>query len=117
LTGLILAAAVIGGIASFFGSPALFVPVAGVVFICGLPFALISSFIHGFVSYSEDRKDKRAWELEDTEYEIAAMREDAEDSRWDMREAAENERAMAKREAEMRRGDKVIVDNRQIHFH
>jgi UPF0716 family protein affecting phage T7 exclusion len=132
LTGLILASAVVGVAALFLGGPGMFIPAAGVVFLCGLPFALISSFIHGEVSYSADRADRRAWEADDTEYGIAVMREEGEDSRWYMREEAEDRREAAREESAAerdlarkawaderaaKRGSKVIVDNRQIHFH
>jgi hypothetical protein len=103
------------------GGPALFIPAAGIAFFLGLPFALLSSFVRGHISYAEDRKDRRSRKELDAEYELAVMREEAEDERLALREAEKEWRSCvreAKREeAAKRLGGKVIVDNRQIHIH
>jgi uncharacterized membrane protein len=52
--------AIIGAVVSALtGIGALFWVVGGAVFICGLPSALVSSFVHGEVSYAQDREDYR----------------------------------------------------------
>jgi hypothetical protein len=55
----------------------------GVVFICGLPSALISSFIHNEVSYAQDRADYRQAMLEIKADELIDAHEFAEDLRTD----------------------------------
>jgi hypothetical protein len=78
----------------------------GAFFLFGLPGALATSFIHGEVSYAQDRADYRQ-QLSD----LAAM-ETAEDY-----ELAEDERTDRIIEA-MEEGPRCIVhDNRQVHFH
>jgi len=51
------------------------------IFICGLPFALIGSFVHGEVSYTQDRADYRQLCSDITAQEIAETHEYAEDER------------------------------------
>jgi hypothetical protein len=77
----------------------------GAVFICGLPFAVISSFVHGEVSYAQDREDYRQAVSEIEAEELADEREFAEDARLDR----------LIRSLETRTN--IYNDNRQVHLH
>jgi hypothetical protein len=82
MTGLIIVSVIIGGIAyALTGLGFLFWLAAGVVFVCGLPFALIFSLIHGEVSYAQDRADYREMMSEIAAAELADEHEFNEDMR------------------------------------
>jgi hypothetical protein len=103
---LIIIAAIIGGIASAFtGIGMLLWLVGALVFICGLPFALISSFVHGEVSYGQDRADYRQEMAEINAEELADEQEFAQDARVDRLVEA------------IKRKQRPSIDNRQIHIH
>jgi hypothetical protein len=77
----------------------------GFIFICGLPFALISSFVHGEVSYAQDREDYRQALAEIKAEERACEHEFAEDARIDrLIESSKTQTS-------------IYNDNRQVHFH
>jgi len=59
------------------------IAVGGFIFICGLPSALLGSFVHDEVSYAQDRADYRQLCSDLTAQEIAETREYAEDERND----------------------------------
>jgi hypothetical protein len=100
----VIAGAVISGVT---GMGFLFWVAAGVFFVCGLPFALISSFIHGEISYAQDRADYRQTMSEITAEELTDEHEFAEDARVDR---------LVKAVKRKRRGD-TYNDNRQVHLH
>jgi hypothetical protein len=77
----------------------------GVFFVCGLPFAVISSFIHGEVSYAQDRADYRQIMSEIAAEELAEEHEFAEDARLDR--LVESSRVRTN----------IYNDNRQVHLH
>jgi hypothetical protein len=81
--------------------------VAGLLFFCfGLPGALLASFVHGEVSYAQDRADLRQLESDCAAREIAEEHEYLEEERTDrLLDAAKKSRTT------------VYRDNRQIHFH
>jgi hypothetical protein len=80
---------------------------AGVlIFVCGLPSALLFSFVHGEVSYAQDRADCRQEAAELRAEERAEEREFAADGRID--------RLV---ESVKKNSAKSYNDNRQIHFH
>jgi len=80
---------------------------AGILFFCfGLPGALLASFIHGEVSYAQDRADLRQLRSDCAAREIAEEHECLEEARADrLIGAAKKSRT------------NVYCDNRQIHFH
>jgi hypothetical protein len=102
LTMSIIADAAVSGLT---GIGFLFWLAGGVVFICGLPFALISSFVHGEVSYAQDRADYRQIMAEIQAEELADEHEFAEDARVDRLIKSGETRA------------RVYNDNRQVHLH
>lgn len=58
--------------------------VAGIFFfVCGLPGALITSFVHDEVSYAQDRADYRQLKSDIAAQELAETHEYAEDERND----------------------------------
>ena len=77
------------------------------LFVCGLPAALITGYIHSENSYAQDREDARAeraeWAAEEREY----LREAAADDR--------NDRLIDSLERSGRRT--TYIDNRQVHYH
>jgi hypothetical protein len=79
--------------------------IGGAVFICGSPFTLILSFVHGEVSYAQDREDYRQMMAEIEAEELLTDHELAEDARTSrLLESSSGEPA-------------VYNDNRQVHFH
>ena len=104
----LIIAAVIGLIVSGVTGIGILGWAAGILFfIFGLPGALIASFIHGEVSYAEDRADYRETMSEIAAADLAGEHEYAEDARIDRLVDA------VKRG---RRG-KTYADNRQVHIH
>jgi hypothetical protein len=77
----------------------------GFFLVCGLPFAVISSFIHGEVSYAQDREDYRQAMAEVKAEELADEHEFAEDVRLDR--FVKSSRAQTN----------ICNDNRQVHLH
>jgi len=57
--------------------------VGAIFFACGLPFALVGLFVHGEVSYAQDRADYREYLAECSEDRRALEHELAEDIRND----------------------------------
>jgi hypothetical protein len=100
----ILFGAVVAGLT---GIEVLFWIAAGAFCVCGLPFALLSSFVHGEVSYAQDRADYREVLSEIHAEELADEHESAEDARLG---------ALVKTMKKIRRGD-TYNDNRQVHIH
>jgi hypothetical protein len=81
---LLIVSAIIGAVVSALtGIGLLFWVVGGVVFIGGLPSALVSSFIHNEVSYALEREDYRQTMLEIKAGELIDEHELAEDARTD----------------------------------
>jgi len=79
----------------------------GLVFICGLPAALLVGFVHGEVSYAQDRADWRA--------EKSDMAADLRETDRAYSETERLDRLLERVDQES--GDTIINDNRQIHFH
>ena len=80
--------------------------VAGILFfIFGLPGALVGSFIHGEVSYSQDRADYRQTIADINADYRANEHEYAEDMRTELLLSDQSKKPT------------VINDNRQIHLH
>jgi hypothetical protein len=77
----------------------------GIVFICGLLFALISSFVHSEVSYAQDRADYREAMAEIKAEELADEHEFAEDTRVDRLAGSLKPRTA------------IYNDNRQVYLH
>jgi hypothetical protein len=75
-------------------------------FVCGLPWALVTSFVHNEVSYTQDRADYRATMAEIAAEELACDHEYAEDARVDR--IVESVKKSQK---------KTYNDNRQVHIH
>jgi hypothetical protein len=98
---------IIAGVAvsGFTGIDFLFWIAGGAFFACGLPFALVASFIHGEVSYAQDRADYRQAIAEINAEELADEHEFAEDARVDRLIRSGETRAS------------VYNDNRQVHLH
>ena len=91
MVGLFIVSVLIGAVAALLiGSGTAFWVAVGIFFICGLPFALVTSFVYDAVSYAADRADERQV----------------------MAELAEDER----RALEHERGGTVYNDNRQVHI-
>jgi hypothetical protein len=105
---LLILSIVIGTItAGLTGIDLLFWVVGGFVFICGLPGALITSFVHGEISYAQDREDYRQ-----TMSDIKA------DELADEHEYAEDERVNRLVDAVKRKqGNTIYNDNRQIRLY
>jgi len=81
--------------------------IAGVFFfLCGLPGAVIGGFIHGEVSYAQDRADYRQLKSDISAREIAEAREYSEDER--------NDKLV---ETIGKTPTKVYHDNREQHIH
>jgi len=109
MLGLIIISLVIGFVvAGFSGIGFVGTAVGAFFFICGLPFALIGSFVYDAVSYAQDRADYRQLCSDITAQEIAETREYAEDER--------NDRLV---ETINKSPKQVINDNRKqsIHLH
>ena len=83
------------------------VVVGGLLFCCGLPFALVTSFIHGEVSYAQDRADYRSEMADLAEVERAIAHDIAEEERLDRLIKSGGSRTTPT----------VYHDNRQIHYH
>jgi hypothetical protein len=106
MIALLIVSAIIGAaVAGVTGISVLFWIAGGFFFICGLPFAAAAAFIHGEVSYAQDREDYRQAMSELQAEELAAGHEFAEDVRFDR--LAASSRAQTN----------VFNDNRQVHFH
>jgi hypothetical protein len=104
---LLIIAAVIGAVVSGLTGIGLLGWAAGIFFfVCGLPGALITSFVHGEVSYAQDRADYRQY-LSD----MAAARIAEE------HEYAEEDRAGRLVEAIQKNPKLVLHDRRQVHLH
>jgi hypothetical protein len=94
MIALLLFSAIVGMFVAGVAGP-IFGVIAGVaLFVCGVPFALISDFVHDSISYAADRADYRSM--------IEELNEDAREI-----ERAERED----------RGPSVFNDNRQVHIH
>jgi hypothetical protein len=102
---LIMSAAAGAAVYGFTGIGFLFWIAGGVFFVCGLPFAIISSFIHGEVSYAQDRADYRQAMAEIKAGELADEHEFAEDERADRIIKSGKARTS------------IYTDNRQVHIH
>jgi hypothetical protein len=102
MIGLAIVAAVIGFIAGIvLSSSTVGWIVFAVIFICGLPFALIGMFIHGEVRYTQD-----------CAYDRQVMSDLAADRR-----AEEHEDAADRRARKRKRGiTQIYCDNRQVYF-
>jgi hypothetical protein len=88
------------------GSGAFALLTGGVFFACGLPFALLFSFVGSAVSYVQDRADCR-WE--NAELKAEELVED--------HEFAEDERLDRLVEAAKKIPASIYNDNRQVHLH
>jgi ABC-type multidrug transport system fused ATPase/permease subunit len=101
----LIISAVFGAVVSAVtGFDFLFWIAGGVFFICLLPFVLLSSFVHGEVSYAQDRADYRQEMSELKAEELADAREFTEDERLN-------------RVIRSLKTQTNIYDNRQVHFH
>jgi hypothetical protein len=104
---LLIVALILGVIVSgLTGIGVLFIPAVIFFFVCGLPWALVTSFVHNEVSYTQDRSDYRETMAEITTEEIACDHEYAEDERVD--------RLV---EAVKKIQTKTYNDNRQVRFY
>jgi hypothetical protein len=107
MSALLIMSVVIGAVVSgVTGIGFLFWIAGGVIFVCGLPFALVISLIHGEISYAQDRADYRQRMSEISAEELAGEREFAEDARVDR---------LVKAARKQRRG--VYNDNRQVRIY
>jgi hypothetical protein len=111
--GLLIISIIVGAIvAGVTGIGFLFWVVAVPLFVCGLPFALITGFVHDEVSYAQDRADYRE-----------EMRQIAEDERELEREFYEYERTdryLDKLDDISGYGSSTInynIDARSVHYH
>jgi hypothetical protein len=104
---LLIIAAVIGTVVSGLTGIGLFGWAAGIFFfVCGLPGALITSFVHGEVSYAQDRADYRQRLSDMAAERIAEEHGYAEEARADrIAEAAQKNPKL------------VLHDNRHVHLH
>lgn len=104
---LLVMSAAVGIAASFFTGFEILGWIAGVfVFFCGLPGALIASFVHGEVLYAQDRADYRQ-----TASDLSA------DIRAEEHEYAEDDRSDRLTEAVKNSPARIYNDNRQVHLH
>jgi len=94
---------IVSGVSGF---PVLGWIVGGLIFIVGLPGVIIDLFVHGHVSYSQDRADDRQ-----------IMADINADIRADEHEYREDMRAKKISSASRRSKRQIIHDNRQIHYH
>ena len=84
MLGLLIVSVIIGLIVTGLSGIGALGLIAGVFFfVCGLPFALIGSFVHGEISYAQDRADYRQYLSECSEDRRASDRELVEDMRTD----------------------------------
>jgi len=84
MLALIIVSLIIGFVVAGFSGIGMLGTAAGVIFfVCGLPFALIGSFVHGEVSYTQDRADYRQCLAECSRDRRADEHELAEDIRTD----------------------------------
>jgi len=102
MIGLLTVSAVIGliagvGLGSIFGW-IVFV----IIFICGLPFSLIASFIHGEIEYAQD-----------CAYDRQLMSDLSADLRAEEHEYAADRRARNRKRSKTQ----VYCDNRQVHLY
>jgi len=99
---LLIVAIILGGIVSgVTGIGFLFWVVSIIIFVCGLPFALINGFIQDKIDYVQDREDERQ-----------LMRDLREDER------RENERIERELDIIYKNNDSnIYIDSRHIHFH
>jgi hypothetical protein len=107
MLALLILSVIIGiAVSGFSGFPILGLLAGGFVFFCGLPGALITSFVHGEVSYAQDRADWRQYKADLVNSSLAEEYEYAEDIRIDrlIETAKKNQK-------------QVFYDNRQVHFH
>jgi hypothetical protein len=103
---LLIISAIAGAVVyGFTGIGFLFWAAGGVFFVCGLPFAAISSFVHDEVSYAQDREDYRQAMADIKAEELADEHEFAEDERTVRIIKAGKEQT------------RIYTDNRQVHFH
>ena len=104
---LLIIAAIIGVVVSGFTGFCIAGWIAGgFVFLCGLPGALVTSFVHGEVSYAQDRADYRQM-LSDLSADIrAGEHEFAEDDRINRLVNTVSDNPL-----------RIYNDNRQIHVH
>jgi hypothetical protein len=106
MIALFITAVVIGAaVSGLAGIGVLFWIAAGVVFVCGLPLALLLSLVHDEVSYAQDRADYREAAAETAAAELAFEREAAKDERADRLEDA------------VKSARSVYNDNRQVHIY
>jgi hypothetical protein len=101
----IIIGAIVAGVT---GIGVLFWVISIFFFICGLPAALITGFVHGENGYAQDRADYRE-----------ELRELVEEERFLERELHEDERLGTYLDAMEDHDDEpdIYIDNRQIHFH
>jgi hypothetical protein len=107
MLALLIVSIIIGAaISAITGIGALFWVAGAAIFICGIPFALVTSFIHNEVSYAQDRADYRQEMLGIKTEELADEHEFAEDERLD--------RLV---EAVKKNSTKIYNDNRQVRLY
>jgi hypothetical protein len=107
MIALIIVSIIIGAaVSGLTGIGILFWVVGAAIFICGLPFALVTSFIHNEVSCAQDRADYRQEMLEIAAEELADEHEFAEDERLD--------RLV---ESVKKNSTKIYNDNRQVRLY
>ena len=103
MLGLLIISVILGGIvAGISGIGFLFWVVSIVVFVCGLPFALINGFIQDKIDYVQDREDYRMMLHEIEEDERMDRYLDKLDELNDYDDDDEPD---------------IYIDNRQIHYH
>jgi hypothetical protein len=106
---LLIFSVIIGAIvADAAGIGLLFWVISIFVFICGLPMALITGFIHSENEYAQDRADYRE-----------ELRESAEEELFSEHEFYENKRLETYLDAleDYENEPDIFIDNRQFHFH
>lgn len=84
MLALLIVSVILGGIAAgLAGNEYVFLVVTVFVFICGLPAALITGFIHGEVKYAQDRADYREEIRKIEEEEREFLRQMQEEDRYE----------------------------------
>jgi len=104
----IIAGAVVAGVT---GIGILFWVVAIALFVCGLPAALVTGFIHGEVKYAQDRADYREEMRQLNEEERELMRELEREERYE-RYLDRMDRIESKRNRVS-----YNIDARSVHYH
>jgi len=107
---LLVVSVILGGIvAGLTGVGFLFWVVSIFFFVCGLPVALITGFIHGEVEYAQDRADYRE--------EMRMLAEEERDLERELLEEERFERYMDRIDSGKQDRITYNIDARSVHYH